>query len=149
MKLLRCLHSTPRSFAKAKAPAIPSATPDAPISSQPTKREITENASAEWLAGGGAKYADLTPRNYLHNFRVLYRCFFILSCNQPFPRNPWFVPQVPVSDKIKTAIYDTYKRDPKYWSPRSLALKFKLSTVRVEAIVRLKHLEHIQSNQVR
>lgn len=34
------------------------------------------------------------------------------------------------------------------WTPRQLALEFKLSVIRIEAILRLKHLERVQQKQV-
>lgn len=60
----------------------------------------------------------------------------------------WFVPPVPVGDATREEIYQTYRAAPQEWTPRKLAEKFQLSVLRVEAILRLKHLEKRQVEQV-
>lgn len=63
---------------------------------------------------------------------------------KPFPKNPWFVPEVPVNDNLKEEVYSTYCSDPVEWTPRKLAEKYEISILRIEAILRLKHLEKKQ-----
>lgn len=55
--------------------------------------------------------------------------------------NPLFKPNPIVNDRIKEEIYQEYMSNPTEWSPRKLAEKYKLSLIRVEAILRLKALE--------
>ncbi|KAJ1871667.1 hypothetical protein LPJ55_003730 [Coemansia sp. RSA 990] len=62
----------------------------------------------------------------------------------PFPLNPFFRPRPPVSDKIKEAIYSNYLEDPVQVTPRFLADKYGISIKRVEAIIKLKAIEHHQ-----
>lgn len=50
-----------------------------------------------------------------------------------------------MGDATRQEIYDLYKEDPVKWTPRQLALKYELSVIRIEAILRLKHLEKKQA----
>ena len=59
------------------------------------------------------------------------------------------MPATPVGDGLRQEIYDLYKEDPVKWTPRQLALKYELSVIRIEAILRLKHLEKKQAASVR
>ncbi|KAJ1914789.1 hypothetical protein H4219_004634 [Mycoemilia scoparia] len=59
----------------------------------------------------------------------------------PFPLNPAFKPNPPVSDSVKMSIYNLYDKDAAHWTPRKLGEKFKISIKRVEAILKLKTLE--------
>ncbi|EGF77304.1 expressed protein [Batrachochytrium dendrobatidis JAM81] len=61
--------------------------------------------------------------------------------NQPFPMNPYFKPDPPLSDKTRKAIYALFLEDQAYWTPRRLAEQFGIAIVRVQAILRLKALE--------
>jgi hypothetical protein len=56
--------------------------------------------------------------------------------------NPSFKPPIPVSDKLKTTIYNRYMADPIKNSVRDLSQVYHLSIKRVDAILRLKGLEH-------
>jgi hypothetical protein len=68
---------------------------------------------------------------------------------QPFPKNPWFVPPVPVGDALREEIYKLYCENPHENTPRQLAVRYELSVLRIEAILRLKHLEKKQMSAVR
>ncbi|OMH78808.1 37S ribosomal protein S35, mitochondrial [Zancudomyces culisetae] len=83
-----------------------------------------------WLDGEGAKYKDVLPgqTNYVGTTR-------------PFPLNPFFRPQTPVSDKIKNEIYELYLKDPVANTPRILGMKFRLSIKRIQGILTLKAME--------
>lgn len=55
------------------------------------------------------------------------------------------MPEVPVGDAAREEIYTLYLSDPVQWTPRQLGQKFHLSVIRIEAILRLKHLEKKQA----
>ncbi|KAF9997446.1 hypothetical protein BGZ80_002256 [Entomortierella chlamydospora] len=59
----------------------------------------------------------------------------------PFPMNPLFKPTPPLSDTAKEEIYHFHRSDTAKWTPRQLGMKYNISIKRVEAILRLKHLE--------
>jgi hypothetical protein len=102
---------------------------------RPGVKEETFWTGSQWLDTQGKKYDMLMARNWLHPDR-------------PFPKNPWFVPPVPLSDADRENIYKEYRSDPKKNTPGALAKKFNLSVLRVEAILRLKHLEKRQEKKV-
>ncbi|KAI8325417.1 hypothetical protein GQ54DRAFT_295456 [Martensiomyces pterosporus] len=60
----------------------------------------------------------------------------------PFPLNPAFRPRAPVSDATREAIYKDYLADPLSNTPRVLGEKYGISIRRVEAILKLKAIEH-------
>jgi hypothetical protein len=66
---------------------------------------------------------------------TIYRVF------QPFPMNPSFKPPIPLSDALRTILYQKYMEDPVKNSVRELARQHHLSMKRVDAILRLKGLE--------
>ncbi|KAF9977391.1 hypothetical protein BGZ73_006138 [Actinomortierella ambigua] len=59
----------------------------------------------------------------------------------PFPMNPLFKPAPPISNSTKDEIYKLHRSDTNKWTPRQLGSKYNISIKRVEAILRLKHLE--------
>ncbi|KAI1310796.1 hypothetical protein EDD11_003673 [Mortierella claussenii] len=59
----------------------------------------------------------------------------------PFPMNPLFKPTPPISNSAKEEIYRLHRSDSRKWTPRQLGTKYNISIKRVEAILRLKHLE--------
>ncbi|KAF9291668.1 hypothetical protein BGZ68_002990 [Mortierella alpina] len=59
----------------------------------------------------------------------------------PFPMNPLFKPTPPMSNIAKEEIYKLHRSDSTKWTPRQLGMKYNISIKRVEAILRLKHLE--------
>lgn len=62
--------------------------------------------------------------------------------SQPFPMNPSFRPPPPISDAIRQEIYNQFMTDPVENSVRKLAIRYTLAFKRVDAILRLKGLEH-------
>lgn len=59
----------------------------------------------------------------------------------PFPMNPLFKPTPPISNFAKDEIYRMHMQDSTKWTPRQLGTEYNISIKRVEAILRLKHLE--------
>lgn len=55
--------------------------------------------------------------------------------------NPSFIPPAPISDALRTKIYQEFMRDPKENSVRALSQIYHISMKRVDAILRLKGLE--------
>ncbi|KAI8990591.1 eukaryotic mitochondrial regulator protein-domain-containing protein [Trametes punicea] len=83
---------------------------------------------AVWLRTEGVKYKEPhKPRNWLGG--------------EPFPLNPTFKPPAPISDAIRTVIWEEYMFDPAKFNVRALAQRHGLSIARVDAILRLKGLE--------
>ncbi|KAI1793146.1 eukaryotic mitochondrial regulator protein-domain-containing protein [Ganoderma leucocontextum] len=84
---------------------------------------------AQWLRTEGIKYKEAhRPNNWLGG-------------EVPFPLNPSFKPPTPISDSIRTAIWNDYIADPAVFNVRVLAQRHGLSIARVDAILRLKGLE--------
>ncbi|KAI0714949.1 eukaryotic mitochondrial regulator protein-domain-containing protein [Earliella scabrosa] len=90
---------------------------------------------AQWLRTEGVKYKDPhRAKNWLGG--------------QPFPLNPSFKPPTPVSDAVRTTIWNEYITDPGQSNVRKLAQRHGLSIARVDAILRLKGLEqHWRKNK--
>ncbi|KZT73225.1 hypothetical protein DAEQUDRAFT_646590, partial [Daedalea quercina L-15889] len=55
---------------------------------------------------------------------------------KPFPLNPSFKPPTPLSDRLRTQIYDEYMTNPKLYSVRVLSERYGVSIQRVDAILR-------------
>ncbi|KAG0307233.1 hypothetical protein BGZ98_000740 [Dissophora globulifera] len=83
----------------------------------------------KWLQGEGTRWA--TPSFSGPNF----------VSDVPFPMNPLFKPVPPMSNLAKEEIYKLHRSDSTKWTPRQLGMKYNISIKRVEAILRLKHLE--------
>lgn len=60
---------------------------------------------------------------------------------EPFPLNPLFRHTPPLSEAKKEAIFQTFLKDPKKYTPRVLGTLFKISMRRIQAILNLKHLK--------
>ncbi|KZV84310.1 hypothetical protein EXIGLDRAFT_682952 [Exidia glandulosa HHB12029] len=88
-----------------------------------------------WKSAEGNQYR--TPGSYGRNY---------LGGDRPFPLNPSFQPPVPMSDRRRTEIFVEYMRGG--MTVRELSRKFNISLRRVEAVLRLKHLE-LEWRQVR
>jgi len=56
--------------------------------------------------------------------------------------NPSFIPPIPVSNTLRTTLYNAYMADPLQNDVRELARKYHLSMKRVDAILRLKGHEN-------
>ncbi|ESK92159.1 mucin-like protein [Moniliophthora roreri MCA 2997] len=65
-----------------------------------------------------------------------------LGTRRPFPLNPTFNPPPPISDAQKTEMYQLFMEDPKKNSVRALSQRYHVSLKRVDAILRLKGMEH-------
>lgn len=65
---------------------------------------------------------------------------FVTGTTTPFPTNPWFVPQSPVSHKTQKEIFQTYLLDPNKWTPRALAVHYQISIPRITAILKTSAL---------
>lgn len=97
-------------------------------------REISEQTPGYrgWLeTEGDPKYKD--AKSGQNNY---------VGGNRPFPLNPWFRPRAPVPNSKKEVIYAEYLKNPLNNTPRVLGEKFGLSIHRVEAIIKLKAIEH-------
>ncbi|KAI0363051.1 hypothetical protein BV20DRAFT_1007847 [Pilatotrama ljubarskyi] len=90
---------------------------------------------AQWLRTEGVKYKEPhRPKNWLGG--------------EPFPLNPTFKPPTPISDAVRTKIWNEYMLDPAKFNVRVLAQRHGLSIARVDAILRLKGLEeHWRKNK--
>ncbi|KAL1708277.1 eukaryotic mitochondrial regulator protein-domain-containing protein [Schizophyllum commune] len=65
----------------------------------------------------------------------------------PFPMNPSFRPPPPISDAKKELMWTLFQQDPDANSQLNLSRKFGVSLKRVDAILRLKGLEHDLKSQ--
>ncbi|KAF7307489.1 hypothetical protein MIND_00543400 [Mycena indigotica] len=110
--------------------------------------EDDEEASEKAKAGDGSitfpqflikfdKFRLASPRNWLaetENEEGQRTSF-------PFPMNPSFKPPPPISDQVRSYIYELYIDNPETNNIRVLSQRFHISLKRVEAILRLKGLE--------
>ncbi|KAJ3575228.1 hypothetical protein NP233_g1224 [Leucocoprinus birnbaumii] len=83
----------------------------------------------KFLSTTGAKFRLAKPNNWLGG-------------DVPFPMNPSFKPPPPLSDALRQQIYNEYMQDPVENSVRILSQRYSLSLKRIDAILRLKGLEH-------
>ncbi|KAF5352390.1 hypothetical protein D9756_005802 [Leucocoprinus leucothites] len=93
---------------------------------RPREREPSYN---EFLNTVGAQYKFAKPNNWLGG-------------EVPFPMNPSFKPPPPLPDALRQQIYNEYMQDPVQNSVRILSQRYHLSLKRIDAILRLKGLEH-------
>jgi hypothetical protein len=101
------------------------------------KSWLRDLADSEWKN-------PIKPRNWLANDTVRIDCFGVftrLRYLQPFPANPSFRPPPPISDALRSKIYNLYMADPQLNSVHELSARYHLSLKRVDAILRLKGLE--------
>ncbi|KAG8755500.1 hypothetical protein FRC12_010873 [Ceratobasidium sp. 428] len=118
-----------------------------------TRAKVDPQTVEDWFQGEGLPYLNPTPSK--PNW---------LGGDIPFPDNPTFRPPPPLSDVVKSSIYDRYKSsvlsDPRRYSQcytmlklitpsefhvrtiRALSERFGILIGRVEAIIRLKQYEH-------
>lgn len=100
-----------------------------------------------FLSTIGLQFKHAKPRNWLggnvvcarglHSRRTRSESFL-----QPFPMNPSFRPAPPISDAIRQEMYIQFTADPVENSVRKLSLRYCLGMKRVDAILRLKGMEH-------
>ncbi|KAG0042577.1 hypothetical protein BGZ83_000297 [Gryganskiella cystojenkinii] len=94
-----------------------------------TKLPFRRRNFHKWLRSEGARFA--TPSFHGPNY----------VDEVPFPMNPLFKPSPPISNATKEEIYKLHMSDSSKHTPRQLGSKYSISIKRVEAILRLKHLE--------
>lgn len=66
--------------------------------------------------------------------------------NSPFPLNPLYIAQRPLSNETKNEIFNAWRKDSTEWTSKKLAMHFGISILRVEAILRHKSLENQWKN---
>ncbi|KAK2461518.1 hypothetical protein APHAL10511_005981 [Amanita phalloides] len=84
---------------------------------------------SEFMKAIGNNFRRASPQNWLGG-------------EVPFPMNPSFLPPAPISDAVRTRIYQEFMRDPTRNSVRALSQRYHISLKRVDAILRLKGLEN-------
>ncbi|KAG9119927.1 hypothetical protein FRC07_004815 [Ceratobasidium sp. 392] len=104
------------------------------------RAKVDPQTVEDWFKGEGLPYLNPTPGK--PNW---------LGGDIPFPDNPTFRPPPPLSDVVKSSIYDQYIMAPRApglpksqsheHAIRALSEQFGISISRVEAIIRLKHYE--------
>ncbi|EKM83961.1 hypothetical protein AGABI1DRAFT_88779 [Agaricus bisporus var. burnettii JB137-S8] len=102
-----------------------------------------ENDLEEDVAGDGSR--GLSYKRFLSTIGAQYKYAQPnnwLGGDVPFPMNPSFRPPPPISDAIRQEIYNQFMTDPVENSVRKLAIRYTLAFKRVDAILRLKGLEH-------
>jgi hypothetical protein len=67
----------------------------------------------------------------------------LIFSQQPFPLNPTFRPPAPIGEHVKQEIWEKFVGEPEVYTPKTLALEYRLSVPRIEAIIRLKALEYL------
>ncbi|KAF8932662.1 eukaryotic mitochondrial regulator protein-domain-containing protein [Dissophora ornata] len=128
----RLIHTTRLAFDEAKSEDTAASdeaaaeSEAAPVSQKLPHRRRNFN---KWLESEGTRFA--TPSFSGPNF----------VGDVPFPMNPLFKPTPPISNFAKEEIYKLHRADSTKWTPRQLGTKYNISIKRVEAILRLKHLE--------
>ncbi|EMD42290.1 hypothetical protein CERSUDRAFT_121039 [Gelatoporia subvermispora B] len=108
---------------------------DDPKRKRRAQAELKDESYDNWLSTTGKKFKDpVRPRNWLGG--------------EPFPLNPSFKPPPPVSNQLRTMVWNEFISDPNTFNERLLAERYGMSIVRVRAILRLKGLEeHWQKNE--
>lgn len=91
-----------------------------------------------WLKNGAKAFKYPKPRQGPH-----------WLAETPFPLNPTFSPQPPVHQSVRDDMWQLHTQDAKQWTVRALSAKFRVSMERTEAILRLKALEDMYTQQVR
>ncbi|KAI9597348.1 eukaryotic mitochondrial regulator protein-domain-containing protein [Syncephalis fuscata] len=91
--------------------------------------------AVNWLLNEGDKYKYMTPgqTNYVGMGR------------HPFPLNPAFRPNAPLTDKTRSEIFSLWYNNPAVWTPRQISNQYNISIKRAEAILRLKAYEARES----
>ncbi|KAJ2415627.1 hypothetical protein GGI10_001569 [Coemansia sp. RSA 2530] len=98
--------------------------------------KVTSRGYLGWVLTQSKPYKTMKPG----------RTNFINGSNRPFPLNPAFRPRMPLPDAKKEEIYKDYLSDPVKNTPRILGAKYHISIKRVEAIIKLKAIEHHMVN---
>ncbi|KAF9090301.1 hypothetical protein BGX23_006040 [Mortierella sp. AD031] len=133
----RLFHSTPSAFTDSKdttTEAAAAATPEGEVEVEAeapveAKLPYRRRNFHKWLRTEGTRFAtpSFSGPNYIGDV--------------PFPMNPLFKPTPPISNAAKEEIYKLHRSDSTKHTPRQLGTQFNISIKRVEAILRMKHLE--------
>ncbi|KAG0264924.1 hypothetical protein BG011_005846 [Mortierella polycephala] len=129
------IHTSSSAFDETKEPEVPEAAAVDGDASEETEMPIGKKLPNRrrnfnlWLQGEGVRFEkpSFSGPNYISDV--------------PFPMNPLFKPTPPISNIVKDEIYKQHITDNTKWTPRQLGMKYNISIKRVEAILRLKHLE--------
>ncbi|KAF9185747.1 hypothetical protein BGZ51_002090 [Haplosporangium sp. Z 767] len=129
------IHTSSSAFDETKEPAAPEAEAAAGDASEETEAPISKTLPRRrrrfhlWLQGEGRRFEkpSFSGPNFISDV--------------PFPMNPLFKPTPPIANIAKDEIYRLHISDTTKWTPRQLGMKYNISIKRVEAILRLKHLE--------
>ncbi|KAJ2085206.1 hypothetical protein GGI09_006949 [Coemansia sp. S100] len=116
----------------AEAVDTPDTSDEKPVKGQ----KVTSRGYVGWVLTQSKPYKMMKPG----------RTNYINGLNRPFPLNPAFRPRLPLADAKKEDIYKDYLSDPVKNTPRILGAKYFISIKRVEAIIKLKAIEHHMVN---
>lgn len=135
----RLLHTSPAVWNRNSGSAsdLPSSSTDGSSSDKvedvvTREKRIAAQQARAWLCGSGVKFRDPKAGGGVN---------YIGGGNKPFPLNPYFIPLAPISEKIRSAIFAKFEKNPSVQTPLKLAKDYKLSLARIQAILRLKALE--------
>lgn len=64
-----------------------------------------------------------------------------LGGDRPFPHNPTFMPQPPITDALRTRLFHLNQADPAQWTPRRLSAQFKVAIPRIKMVLKMKAIE--------
>ncbi|KAJ1943169.1 hypothetical protein FBU59_002993 [Linderina macrospora] len=117
-------------------PKVIEVKPTDPSAGQPSKDEPRQRLGRntgykQWLRSEGGKYK-----------KVMGGKTNWVGGTMPFPLNPMFRPSAPLPDTIKEQIYQDYRDNALANTPRVLGEKYQVSIKRIEAILKLKAIEH-------
>ena len=105
---------------------------------RPTLTSVPLPPYRQWLKSGAQAYRFPKPRRGPHWLG-----------ETPFPQNPFFHPPPPVHQNVRDDMWRLHTQSPQQWTVRSLSSKFRISLERTEAILRLKALEDVYTQEVR
>lgn len=139
--------ASPESIAEEAIEKAMEAPEETETQDKPESRGWQPKSYNEFLSSIGAKYKFAKPINWLGDGVVrVVLCALPRAISdwllQPFPMNPSFKPPPPLSDIVRQKIYNEFMADPKKNNVRALSQRYHLSLKRIDAILRLKGLEH-------
>ncbi|KAK7465324.1 hypothetical protein VKT23_005303 [Stygiomarasmius scandens] len=117
-----------------------------PLPSEVVKEFEEDDSEGGGLLEGGERESPDSYRGFMNSIATAYKTTSVprnwLGGNTPFPMNKSFRPPPPLSDAQREHMYRLYMRDPTNNSVRALSERYHLSLKRVDAILRLKGMEH-------
>ncbi|KAF8507981.1 eukaryotic mitochondrial regulator protein-domain-containing protein [Hysterangium stoloniferum] len=93
-------------------------------------RGSTSGTYENWVSSTGRKYMHPNPLGPKW-----------LGRDVPFPLNPTFKPPTPLSDAVRSAVYEMYVSNPARNNTHAVSTRYGISIKRIEAIIKLKSLE--------